>query len=269
MTADLNKKLINYNFSNASANYDQHAQVQLIAADKLCDLALPNIIEEAKNNEIKILDLGSGTSFITKILLKKLPEEIAKNITFFDLDISQEMLNSWSERPKNSHKIHADFDNLSMLQDEYDFILSSFSLQWSNDLNSLFLNLKNLLKANSEIFFLIPTNNSLKEIKEASIQSSCHFDFIEMPTIDSLISGLKKSGMSISYSQVEILPQHFRSGTEAIHFIKKIGASYRENSNGKNITKNKLQNFEAICDSFRINYEVNSSWETLTVKVQS
>ena len=59
----LNKKIIGENFSRAAQNYEAVALVQKQAAEKLCHLASPFI-----RDDLRILDLGSGTGFVSRSL---------------------------------------------------------------------------------------------------------------------------------------------------------------------------------------------------------
>lgn len=265
------KKNIGGNFSRAAENYDAAAEVQKIAAGKLCDLLLEKNLfcgagTPRSRKKIKILDLGSGTGFIANNLMQKLPTEIAKNCEFFELDLSREML---SQSTKSSHKIQADFDKIPCKKNSFDLVISSFSLQWSNDLNGLFSKLRELLNPDGIFAFCLPSDESLVELKQASIRSGCHFSFLQLPFVDSLILAVKKSSLNELCVEMEVIKQNFTNGIDAVKFLKKIGASYsKKSAKNHNITKEKLHSFNAFCAEPITNSGCAISWSLISIIAQ-
>ena len=278
MALKFDKKIIEKNFSRGAKNYDEAALVQREAAKKLCDLAVPFI-----KNEARILDLGAGTGFVAKNIFdlldkKKIlkqvqddgvsgevqvqtlsprhPELVSGSITkiqLFESDISFEML---KKNTKNTFKIQSDFENLPFKNNSFDLLISSFSLQWLENLEQTFSHFFSLLKPSGTLAFCIPTQESLNELKSANI-----FNFTKLPKAEDLILALQKNSFIEKKFQTEILEQEFESGLQALQSLKKIGANY---SNKKNKTLNKTQliQFNNFClkNFGTTNKKVRLSW---------
>ncbi len=240
-----NYEKINENFSRSSKNYDDEAVIQKLAAKKLCDLILP-LIKENSN----ILDLGSGTSFIAQNLYKKALE---KNTKIHEIDLSQEMLNHWTPKPSNVFAIQGDIRNLQFEKNSFDIIISSFCLQWLEDFEKNFLQFFQILKPNGIFAFCLPTSESLKELRIASIESGCNFNFNDLPKIEDLKFFLKKSGFIEKEIFQETFIKEFTNGYKALKSIKILGANHSHKIK-KLITKTKLQKFNNFClKNFAIN----------------
>ena len=151
-----NKKIINYNFSSKANEYNLSANIQKKVAKKLCQLFIENYTPNS-NQKIRILDLGSGTSFVAKNLLKKID-----NCEIYELDLSLEMLNNFKKNPKKIIKICADIESLPFTESSFDAIISSFSLQWIENFENLFDVLKKLLKPLAILAFSIHDNQSFQ-----------------------------------------------------------------------------------------------------------
>ncbi len=222
----LNKKLISENFSRAAQSYNTAALVQKQAAEKLCRLASPFIQKDSA-----ILDLGCGTGFISENLSQKI----------FEADLSFAML----KQKSGNFKINCDFEHLPFKGQSFDVLISSFSLQWLEDFEKNFANFSAILKPNGIFAFCIPTSNSLKELKTASVQSGCDFHFNQLPQSAEIKSALKNSGFEEKIYKSEIIKSEFESGLQALKSIKTIGANYQLNRNF--ISKTQLIQFDNFC----------------------
>jgi malonyl-CoA O-methyltransferase len=249
MTQNFDKNLIAKNFSRGAKNYNKLAEPQFQAARRLVELASPFI-----KNDFEILDLGSGTSFISK----KLCADFAnKNLKITEVDIAPKMLDSWHERPKNVSTICADMENLSFAPNSFDIIFSSFALHWLDDFEKNFLQFSKLLKKKSYLAFCLPTLGSLDELRLNGV-----FEFNKFPDNNLLKSALKKCGAQEVSFTCESVSQEFESGFEALKFIKKIGGNSTKSK--KIISKTQLENFNnfylknsADAESFSISWNIS------------
>ena len=143
------KKIVKKNFSRGAKNYDEAALVQKITADELFNVSKEFIVKNQK-----ILDLGSGSSF----LAKKISENFLQgNLKIFELDLSVDMLELWCDRPENIFAIQGDIEQIPFQNHSFDIIFSSFSLQWVKNFPQNFLNFFSLLKSGGVFAFCLPT----------------------------------------------------------------------------------------------------------------
>lgn len=241
------KETIKKNFSRGAKNYNEAASIQAKAASELVKLATdlsPFLNKNSDRKKIKILDLGSGTSFVSKSLIKKLEANDSEITTIFELDISPEMLNSWHERPSNIFPIQGDIENLSFEKNSFDLILSSFALHWISDFEKIFSQIFSLLKPHGIFAFCLPTKQSLRELKAAKT-----FQISDFPCDKNLKLALERSGFREKKFEKVIVKQNFKNGVEALKLLKKIGANYSKNSskNRNFLGKNALTHFNKFC----------------------
>jgi len=243
----INKKNVQHNFNNKATIYNDCALIQKTAAKKLCDLAKDYI-----NDDVTILDLGSGTSFIAKNLLL-----FQKNLKIFEVDFAKKMLDHWQDRPKNVTPILADIENLPFKNNEtFDIIFSSFALQWIDNFEQLFTNLYSLLKQNGLIIFCLPTEKTFAEIRDANKKSGCNFSIRNLANQASIRQSLLDIGFKENFFISEIVNQKYQNAAESLKEFKKIGTNYSENSKTI-ITKKNLQKFNLF---FSQNSNNIASW---------
>jgi len=226
------KEHIKKNFSRAAKNYDNLAYPQEASARKLVWLA-SDIIKE----NMQILDLGSGTSFIAKGICRNFA---TKNLQIFEVDIAPTMLAAWKQRPQNVSAICCDMENLPFEKNKFDVIFSSFALHWLKDFEKNFAQFSSMLKKNGYFAFCLPTYGSLDELRAGEV-----FEFHNFPEISTIKSSLENCGAKEIYFECNSIPQEFPDALSAVKFIKKIGGN---SSNSKKIIKrNDLAKFNNFC----------------------
>ena len=238
------KKIVKKNFSRGAKNYDEAALVQKITADELFNVSKEFIVKNQK-----ILDLGSGSSF----LAKKISENFLQgNLKIFELDLSVDMLELWCDRPENIFAIQGDIEQIPFQNHSFDIIFSSFSLQWVKNFPQNFLNFFSLLKSGGVFAFCLPTEGSLEEIRAKNI-----FKINDFPQVKALKAALEKSGFEEFFFETKLLKQEFNNGFEALKSLKKIGANYSEEKT-KAVTKAQLKRFNDDCSKFTISWKVSN-----------
>lgn len=135
-------------FDKAASTYSRHSHLQQKIAHEL----LQNIPVSPNS----VLDIGCGDG----VVYRNLPWVVDH---FYALDGSSSMLKFHPE-DDHIHKIHLDFDHLQHFEREAELALSSSSLQWSNDLDSL---LQKITRIAPKGAFAIFTNRSMRELHQA------------------------------------------------------------------------------------------------------
>lgn len=230
------KKIIDYNFSSKVKEYNLKANIQKKVAKKLCKILIENI--DFKNiNKIKILDLGSGTSFVSRSILKNID-----NCEIYEFDLSLKMLNNFQKNTKKITKICGDIENLPFAESSFDAIISSFSLQWIEDFENLFNNLHKILKPRGILAFSVPDNKSFEELKDLP------FSINKMPATQELSNILIKNQFTKKTLINEKNYEKFSNLIEVLKSFKKIGVNYYlPNNNKKSFQELKtfyLKNFQ-------------------------
>jgi malonyl-CoA O-methyltransferase len=125
----LNKKLVRQHFDRHAFEYDRYAIVQSKMAIQLMEMVHPFF---PRKPFIRILEIGCGTGILTEMIQKHW-----SSAHFTAVDISAEMINQTKvklgERAKEIRFITEDAEMLasaSLLQGEYDLIISNAAFQW-------------------------------------------------------------------------------------------------------------------------------------------
>ncbi|MEW6144349.1 MAG: malonyl-ACP O-methyltransferase BioC [Thermodesulfobacteriota bacterium] len=122
------KHLVRLHFSANAGNYDLYAHVQKKMASTLMEFAgLANPAEI--DTPSAILDVGSGTGYLTELLLERFPD-----VRVTAVDIAPGMIDL-AKRKFSGRRIKficADAEEM-ILGEKYDLIASNASFQWFND----------------------------------------------------------------------------------------------------------------------------------------
>lgn len=149
------KQLVASQFSRSSHSYDGAARIQQYAAQQLCR-QLPELSGQW-------LDLGSGTGYAVKPLLK----QGAQRVT--GLDLSEGMV-AYSQQ-KLMHKpfqgIVGDAEDLPFIDQCFNGIYSNLMIQWSEQPHLLFAEARRVLKPGSVFAFTTLGPRTMHELKTA------------------------------------------------------------------------------------------------------
>ncbi len=239
------KKIIDYNFSAKVNEYNLKANIQKKVAKKLCKIFIENI-DFNNINKIKILDLGSGTSFVSRSILKNID-----NCEIYEFDLSLKMLNNFQKNTKKITKICGDIENLPFAESSFDAIISSFSLQWIEDFENLFNNLHKILKPRGILAFSVPDNKSFEELKDLP------FSINKMPATQELSNILIKNQFTKKTLINEKNYEKFSNLIEVLKSFKKIGVNYSLPNNNK-------KNFKDLKKFYLKNFQNNLKYKKLS-----
>ena len=148
--------MIGSRFSAAAETYDQHARPQLALAQSVVSM-LPESIPE------QILELGSGTGQLTRLLAERFPE------TKIDaVDLAEKMVEH--SRAKFSHLPQINWtvgDAQTYWRGKrYPLIASSSALHWVDDLRATFENIFRSLEPGGTFALGMMLQGTLKELHE-------------------------------------------------------------------------------------------------------
>lgn len=164
-------------FSRAAATYDQGAAVQAEAARTLFEM-----LKERLNGNcpgLRILEAGCGTGTLSKMLLELAPARLEL------FDISEGMLEQCRKRLENNPAIRlavADCER-DPLPGGFDLVASSSAMQWFEDFQRGFINLRAALKPNGLIGIFVFTEGTFEEIREVSGDGISYHTAVEVEGI--------------------------------------------------------------------------------------
>ena len=149
----MNKNLIHDRFAKNLKSYDENAKIQKRMAERL--------ITFVQNKQPKkILEIGCGTGFLTKLINKEFKFE-----SFMAIDIVKDCEQYIKNISSNIIFTPADIEEFITSNNEtYDLIISNASLQWVENFEDVINSLKNFLNPNGELIFSTFGTENFREI---------------------------------------------------------------------------------------------------------
>ncbi|NOQ70252.1 MAG: malonyl-ACP O-methyltransferase BioC [Gammaproteobacteria bacterium] len=249
-------------FDRAADSYDQFAVLQ----NEICKRLLEKL-EVVKITPEFILDAGAGTGRAVPDLFERY-----KKASLVALDLSENMLNKTSRHSsffRSPHLVCADIENLPFVDNTFDLVFSSLSMQWCNDLNAALLEAKRVLKPGGLFVFSTFGPDTLKELRYSwsKVDESNHVNqFVDMHDIG---DALLQDGFAEPVMEAEVITLTYHSVDEIMHDLKAIGANVTADSSQKNqlakglAGKSILHTVRQAYEQFRQNDLLPASYEII------
>lgn len=215
----INKELIHDRFAKNLKSYDENAKIQKRMAERLI-----TFVQKKKTQ--KILEIGCGTGFLTKIISEKIDFE-----NYLALDIVEECEKYIEKIDPNIKFISEDIEDfIKNNTEKFDLIISNASLQWVEDFERVIISLKNSLNTDGELVFSTFGTENFREIYHVMGASLDYFS----------ISDLQKI-LPESIIEPEIHIMAFKSPKDVLKHLQLTGVNAIENISW---TKKDLLKFE-------------------------
>ena len=222
-TQVFNQARVRRAFDRAADSYDQFAVLQ----NEVCKRLLEKL-DVVKMSPEFILDAGTGTGRAVPDLFGSY-----KKANLVALDLSEKMLNKTSRHGslfRSPHLVCADIEQLPFVDNTFDLVFSSLSMQWCNDLNAALLEAKRVLKPGGLFVFSTFGPDTLKELRYSwSKVDECNHvnQFVDMHDIG---DALLQDGFAEPVMEAEVIRLTYQSVDEIMHDLKAIGANVTADS---------------------------------------
>ncbi len=245
-------------FNAAANNYDAFSLLQRTITDRLVES-----FDQIKIKPTSILDLGAGTGYGSR----KLKQQF-KKAHIYQIDISGEMLKkSRKQSPvlfSKTHFLCADANQIPLPENRFDLVFSSLMLQWCNDLDAVFAEIKRVLRPGGIFLFSSFGPDSLKELRESwrQVDDQVHVNaFVDMHDIgDSLI----RSGLDAPVLNIEYIVLIYDECKQLMRELKNIGAQNINKGRRKTLTgKQRLGKVFKHYETFRQNNKLPATYEVI------
>ncbi len=219
-------------FSKNAGTYGKYNTIQKQVAKKLISLV--------KNKPKKIIDLGSGSGELYKLVDWELEK-------FLAVDISKNMC-SLHPKEKNVKVLNIDYEKDKLYEnilkdEEFDIVFSSSSLQWSKNLEKMVKNFSDLSKNCAVSLFC---NQTFKTIYDNSHLDSFLPDYKRVIEIFSQF-------YDINYKR-EFYKLYFDDNISKFRYIKKSGVSGGKRRLNYADTKKLIENYPIDYLEFEVLY---------------
>lgn len=213
------------NFNKYFSSYNVNGIVQKKAAE-----TLSKMFSEDMEKYENILEIGCGTGFFTRELIKKVR---SSSLTVNDLFDIRNYLNDIQYK----EFLHGDMKKF--LNKKYDYIVSSSCFQWSDNLDEL---LKLISLCSKNLVFSIYLKGNMKEIKS-------HFGVgLKYYNKDEITFMLKRYFKNVSCFEEEIVLS-FDNPFEVLRHIKMTGTAL-----GTGVPISKIKSYRGTKLTYKIGY---------------
>jgi malonyl-CoA O-methyltransferase len=228
-------------FSDAAFQYEDNAAVQHQVAEHLI-----NNIEQLQIGSV-ICDLGCGPGSCYSLLQSKFANS---SLDYTGIDIAQGMLDqAKSLYPKAQHPKttwhQANMQQLPFADKSIDLVISSSSMQWLDQLEPTFTEVKRVLTPSGSFQFSLYIDGTLANLKNAfaAIDQQPHVN--SFFTQQQVIDALERSGFTVSSASTKSYKQSFSSALELMRSLKQVGANtVKSRDKARPLTRARLKQLE-------------------------
>lgn len=217
----LDKTRVRQSFDRAAGAYDAAAILQTRVREEMLQR-----LQLVKLQPAWILDAGCGTGLAGAALAKTYPHSQVLNLDLAPGMVRHTLKNQpWLQRLFSSrqHGVCGDIEQLPIRQQSVDLLWSNLSIQWCNQLDSAFAEMRRVLKPQGLLMFSTLGPDTLKELRAASSDDGhTHVSqFIDMHDIG---DALVRAGFSDPVLDVERYTLTYDDVLDLMRDLKAIGA---------------------------------------------
>ncbi|MCK5725633.1 MAG: malonyl-ACP O-methyltransferase BioC [Thiotrichaceae bacterium] len=240
---DFNKRRLG--FERSASGYDAAAVLQNEVGTRLLDrLALMTLQPK------RVLDLGSGTGFMTKHLLKTYPksEHHAVDIAF-NMAKQTQRYQTWRRKV---YTTCATAEALPYASESFDMVISNLMLQWCDDLSGVFTDIHRILRAEGGFIFTSFGTDTMIELRESWKQVDDYEHTHRFVDIHDVGDALMQTGFQQPVLDMEKITLTYTSLPKMFRDIKAIGATNASLGRNKGLTgKGAFKKLELAYEAFR------------------
>ena len=244
-------------FNRAATSYSNAASLQRGIGYKLLQFARGYL-----NTPTRVVDLGSGDSYFSKILANKFPKT-----PIFSLDLAYVMLNynlMQSQFPKIK-RICTDFDCLPLGDHSIDLIFSSMSMQWSLNLNDTLAESYRILRPDGVLLLAMPCQGTLLELQVSmkTVDPSCQVNYF-LPA-GSIESELRQVGFALCTKHQQSMQHYYHQFINILYNFRATGTNcIKFNNSNPNLSKRYITRISTAYETYRnhqdqlpVSYEIS------------
>jgi len=252
------KNYVCRNFNAAVDNYDALAVLQNSVAEQLLDrLDLIRITPD------RILDLGSGTGAGARLLKNRF-----RKAGIVQLDLAEKMLSRAAKMERRLFSrqsfVCADAQCLPIAPGVFDVTYSNLMLQWCNDLDSVFAEVRRVNKPGGLFIFSSFGPDTLRELKQswAMVDDDVHVnEFLDMHDVG---DALVRAGFENPVMEVEYYTLTYENVVSLFRELKQLGATNTNYGRRHTLTgKGRLQQVADAYKTFISNDRFPATYEVV------
>ena len=272
----LDKAKIKQSFAAASLTYDGVAALQRTVGKKLLGAI------DTGNLTGTLLDLGCGTGFLTSVLLASQVGYASRTLglghlekdalcvpgmTIIALDIALSMVQvTRTKLADNVMYLCADVEQLPFVEQSVDGVFSNLVMQWCINLDTVFTDIKRILKPGGRLVFSTFGPQTLQELKAAWAEVDDYNHVNEFYSELQLLQFLQQAGYSEIKVETKLYSSSYDSVLALMKELKHIGAhNMIAGRNKKMTTKSSLHRMISAYERHRTSDLIPATFEVIMI----
>lgn len=220
----ISKARVKHSFSSATESYDEHAVLQREIGDRLV-----NHLEFTKIDPKRILDIGCGTGYVTRLLCQRY-----KKADVTALDLSEGMVKATCcahgrRLPWHGRRYHVVSDGCSLpfTDGSFDLVTSNLAMQWVPEPMQMMREMRRVLAPNGLMIFSTFGRRTLSELRQALALISHERAglVLPFPDVTSLGDSLMQLPIELPVTDTDIFTLTYPDTMALVRELKHIGAS--------------------------------------------
>ena len=249
---ELDQKAVRRSFDRAAASYDHHAVLQHEVRQRLLER-----LEYREHSPVRVLDLGCGTGLGSVALGQRFPE--AQVIA---LDWARSMLDAFpGDQP--AARLCANMQELPLGSRSIDIVFSNLAIQWSKDPESLFAEIRRVLRPQGLFLFSTFGVDTLAELRSAwaEVDNDPHVnEFTDIQDLGDLMA----LGFVEPVLDMEMFTLEYPDVISLMRDLKAIGAHNAASGRRQGLTgKQRMRAMIEAYEQYRLNGRYPASWEVV------
>ena len=241
----IDKHRVRQSFDAAARAYDEAAVLQHEVRGRLLER-----LDYMKIAPGRVLDAGTGTGRAADALLRRYPRSqvISLDLAYGMLQIARRR-GRWRRRPL---PVNADIEALPFADGSFDLVFSNLTLQWVEDIDRVFAELRRVLAPQGLLLFTSFGPDTLRELRDAwsRVDDHPHVNaFLDMHDVG---DALVRAGFADPVMDMEMLTVTYPQARQLMRDLKRIGAGNALQERARGLTgKSRLQAVEAAYEVYR------------------
>ncbi|MCB1761674.1 MAG: malonyl-ACP O-methyltransferase BioC [Gammaproteobacteria bacterium] len=257
MSEFLDKAGVRRAFSKAAGRYDEVAVLQREIGQRMLDrLNLVNL------QPVRVLDLGAGTGVATVALERLYPKAQVVALDFaFPMLLQTRRRGGLFRKPSC---LCADLERLPLVDASVDLIYSNAAIQWCNDLDGVFQELRRVLKPDGLLMFTTFGPDTLKELRSAWSEADGYQHVSRFLDMHDIGDALVRAEFADSVMDVDRMTLIYNEVEELMRELKILGAHNVAGGRQRSLTgKGRMHAMKASYEQFRCDGRLPASYEVI------
>lgn len=248
------KAAVAESFGRAATTYDAVAHLQRAVGQRLLESLAGRL-------QAPVLDLGCGTGYFLPTLAQR------SGAGVLALDLSKGML----DYAHTQHGEHialacvADGEDLPFAPQSIGLVYSSLAIQWCNDLNRLFAQVRRVLRPGGQFAFTTLLDGTLGELKQAWAQVDAFQHVNDFYSLAEHEAAIEQAGFTAVDLHVNSDVLHYDKLSDLTRELKMLGAHNVNPARPKHVSgRSRIRALSEAYERFRTPQGLSASYFVLT-----